>query len=81
MEVEKIADYLHPERLYYSEQYVENSGRSGIACSTMSSLRPIFPMWHAFPIAKIASTMLPAYLHGAPGHYFMVGDNQDNSAG
>lgn len=80
VEVKKIDDYLHPERLYYSEQYVEKLGEVEHRMLNDSDAPDFIPDAARFPFRDNC-----IYNHSGvictvpPGHYFMVGDNRDNS--
>ena len=81
VETTRIADYLHPERLYYSQQYVEKADGAShrvlndkdapgfISDATQFEYRNNCLYNNAGVICTV-----PA------GHYFMMGDNRDNSA-
>lgn len=76
----KIADYLHPERMYYSEQYVEQLGLVEHRMLNDIDAPSFIPETVRFPHRDNC-----IYNHAGvictvpPGHYFMVGDNRDNS--
>lgn len=80
VETRRVEDYLHPERLYYSQQFVEKS--EGFDYRTLNDTdAPGF----------IAGAVLFSHRENClynnsgvictvpPGHYFMMGDNRDNS--
>lgn len=80
VETTRIADYLHPERLYYSQQFVEKANGvehrvlndkdapGFISDATQFEYRNNCLYNNAGVICTV-----PA------GHYFMMGDNRDNS--
>ena len=80
VETKRIADYLHPERLYYSQQFVEKAdgvehrilndedAPGFISDVTQFEYRSNCLYNNAGVICTV-----PA------GHYFMMGDNRDNS--
>lgn len=80
LEVEKIADYRHPEKLYYSEQFVEKLGEQSHRMLNDTDVPPYIADVGRFPYRENC-----IYNHSGvvctvpPGHYFMVGDNRDNS--
>jgi signal peptidase I len=73
-------DYLHPERLYYSKQYVEKLGSvehrilNDDDAPAFINDAALFPFRQncLYNNAGVICTV-------PPGHYFMVGDNRDNS--
>lgn len=78
--VERQDDYLHPERLYYSQQYAEKLGEvehhilNDEEAPSFISDAARFPYREncLYNNAGVICTV-------PPGHYFMVGDNRDNS--
>jgi signal peptidase I len=77
----RIADYLHPERVHYSRQFLEKLGEVEHALLVEEDASPAIPFLRPFPFREnctynnegVACTV-------PPGHYFMMGDNRDNSA-
>jgi len=77
---QKTGDYLHPERLYYSEQFIEKLGDVEHRALNDADAPAFIPDAARFPhrenctynAAGVSCTV-------PPGHYFMMGDNRDNS--
>ena len=76
----KVDDYLHPERLYYSQQYVERVNGFDYRILTDKDA-PAFIM----DVARFAHRENCLYNNAGvictvpKGHYFLLGDNRDNS--
>ena len=76
----KVDDYLHPERLYYSQQYVERVNGFDYRILTDKDA-PAFIM----DVARFAHRENCLYNNAGvictvpKGHYFVLGDNRDNS--
>lgn len=76
-----LPDYLHPERIHYSRRFMEKTDEVEHAILVEDNAPAAVPFAKAFPFrenciynnAGIECTV-PA------GHYFMMGDNRDNSA-
>lgn len=79
VEMTKIADYLHPERLYYSEQYQAKMGVEHRLLIDTDA--PAFvPDVGRFPYRENCTYNAAGVICKVPaGHYFMLGDNRDNS--
>ena len=77
---EKVADYLHPERLYYSEQYVEKLGNVEHKMLNDTDAPAFIPDAANFPHRENCTYNANGVVCTVPpGHYFMMGDNRDNS--
>ena len=75
----KLEDYLHPERLYYSEQFQANMGVEHRFLNDSDA--PAFvPDPARFPYRENCTYNASGVICKVPaGHYFMMGDNRDNS--
>ena len=77
---EKAADYLHPERLYYSEQYLEKLGNVEHKMLNDTDAPAFIPDAANFPYRENCTYNANGVVCTVPpGHYFMMGDNRDNS--
>jgi len=80
MTYQPLPDYLDDERLSYSKQYLENL--TGVKHKILNDDR--VPSYvqnpHNFPYRDNCSYNLEGFACTVPaGHYFMMGDNRDNS--
>lgn len=80
IETTRIDDYLHPERLYYSKQYVEKT--DGVEHRILNDDdAPAF----ISDVSRFPQRNNCLYNNSGvictvpPGHFFMMGDNRDNS--
>jgi signal peptidase I len=74
------ADYLHPDRMYYSKQYRESL--NGISYDTLNDAdAPAFvPDVARFPYRDQCRYDSTGFVCKVPaGNYFVMGDNRDNS--
>lgn len=80
VEIGKAGDYLHPERLYYSEQYVEKLGDVEHKLLNDTDAPSFIPDAARFPHRENCTYNAAGVICKVPaGHYFMMGDNRDNS--
>ena len=78
---ERVEDYLHTDRLYYSPQFREHLGARAHAVLIERDVPPFIPQILDFPYrdhcaytTSGVSCIVPA------GHYFVMGDNRDASS-
>ena len=77
---EKLNDYLHPERLYYSEQYKARLGDVEFRYLDDADAPAFIPDATRFPFRENCTYNAAGVTCKVPaGHYFMMGDNRDNS--
>ncbi len=80
MSTQRVDDYLHPERLYYSKQYVEKV--NGIEHRTLNDddAPGFISDASQFPHRENCLYNNAGVICSVPaGSYFMMGDNRDNS--
>jgi signal peptidase I len=80
IETTRVDDYLHPERLYYSKQYVERL--AGVEHRTLNDddAPSFIPDAAQFPHRNDCLYNNAGVICMVPaGNYFMMGDNRDNS--
>ena len=76
----RIDDYLHPERLYYSRQYTEKLGQISYKVLNDEDAPAFIPDAAQFPQRENCLYNNSGVICTVPpGHYFMLGDNRDNS--
>jgi signal peptidase I len=79
--LKQVDDYLSKERMQFSRRYLETLGKVSHEILLEEDVPPIGSPGRAFPFAGncnynnsgVACTV-------PPGHYFMMGDNRDNSS-
>ena len=80
IETRRVEDYLHPERLYYSKQYVEKTGSLEHRTLNDEDVPSFISDASQFPERKNCLYNNAGVICTVPaGHYFMMGDNRDNS--
>ncbi|MDR1996370.1 signal peptidase I [Azonexus sp.] len=80
VEMTRIDDYLHPERLYYSEQYLAKFGNVEHRLLNDADAPAFVPDAERFPYRENCTYNAAGVICKVPaGHYFMMGDNRDNS--
>ncbi len=80
VEMHRIDDYLHPERLYYSRQFVEKMNGFEYRVLNDQDAPAFIPDVAQFPHRGNCLYNNSGVICTVPeGHYFMMGDNRDNS--
>lgn len=78
--MERQPDFLHAERLYYSEQYVEKFGNVEHKVLNDADAPAFIPGVSSFPYRENCTYNASGVICKVPdGHYYMMGDNRDNS--
>lgn len=80
VELKKLDDYRHPERMYFSEQYAAKLGDVDHKLLNDTDAPAFVPDASRFPHRENCSYNAAGVICKVPaGHYFMMGDNRDNS--
>ena len=80
VEMKKIDDYRHPERMYFSEQFVAQMGNVEHKLLNDTDAPAFIPDASRFPHRENCSYNASGVLCKVPaGHSFMMGANRDNS--
>lgn len=79
-EYQQLSDYLDEEHLSYSSRFVESLGRVKHQILTDDRAPAFVPNPDAFPQHSLCTYYADGFACTVPaGHYFMMGDNRDNS--
>ena len=79
--IKTAGDYLHRERISYSKQYIESIGSVEHAVLNDEEAPDGVPFVKQFPSRDNCSYNEDGFVCTVPpGHYFMMGDNRDNSS-
>jgi signal peptidase I len=80
VETTRDGDYLHSGRVYFSERFVERLGNTEHRYLNDSDAPAFIPDATRFPYRENCTYNAAGVVCKVPpGHYFMVGDNRDNS--
>lgn len=75
----KVGDYLHAERLYYSQEFASRLGNVDYHYLNDEDAPAFIPGVGDFPHGNCTYNAAGVICKVPRGHYFMMGDNRDNS--